>query len=135
MHVKLIKRKKGEVEYGIIYGGVSLVALFMARTMPVLSLAPPCIFRALTGIPCPTCGATHSVVHLAQGEVSAAFMMNPLTTVCLTAAVIVFFYSLVALSFDLPKINIKLSLKEETTLRVSVIILILVQWVYLITAL
>jgi len=135
MHVKLIKRKKGEVEYGIIYGGISLVALFIARTMPVLSFAPSCVFRAVTGIPCPTCGSTHSVVHLAQGEVSAAFMMNPLTTVCLTAAVLVFFYSLVTLSFDLPKISIMLSSKEETTLRVCVIILILVQWVYLITAL
>jgi hypothetical protein len=135
MHVIFKKRKKGEIEYGIIYGGVSLVALFIARTMPVLSLAPSCAFKILTGIPCPTCGATHSVVHLAQGEISAAFIMNPLTAVYFIAAVLVFLYSLVTLSFDFPKINIKLSSKEGTTLRIGVIILIFVQWVYLIIAL
>lgn len=135
MHIIFKKREKGEIEYGIIYGGVSLFALFIARTLPVLSLSPSCVFKALTGIPCPTCGATHSVFHLAQGEVSAAFMMNPLTAMCLIAAILVFLYSLVTLSFDLPKINILLSSKEGTTLRVGVIILILAQWVYLITAL
>jgi len=135
MHIIFKKREKGEIEYGIIYGGISLVVLIIARTMPVLSLAPSCVFRALTGIPCPTCGATHAVVYLSHGEVSAAFMMNPLTAVCLIVAFLVFFYSLATLSFNLPKINIMLSSKECTILRVGVIILILIQWAYVITAL
>jgi hypothetical protein len=135
MHVTFKKRKTGEIEYGIIYGGVFLIALFIARTMPVLPLAPSCVFRELTGIPCPTCGATRSVVDLAQGEVFAAFRMNPLIALCFFNAILVFFYSLITLAFDLPKLNMILSSKEVNSVRVGAIVLILAQWIYLIATL
>ena len=41
-------------------------------------LAPPCPFRAITGIPCPTCGATHAAVALLHGHVAVAMAANPL---------------------------------------------------------
>ena len=34
---------------------------------------PPCTFRALFGIPCPSCGMTTSFSHLMHGNVSQAF--------------------------------------------------------------
>ncbi len=135
MHVTFIKRKTGEIEYGIIYGVISLIALFIARTIPVIPLAPSCVFRTLTGIPCPTCGATRSVVNLARGEVFAAFMMNPLIALCLITAILVFLYRLVTLAFDLPKINMILSSEDVEALRVGAVTLILAQWVYLIATL
>ncbi len=33
----------------------------------------PCIFNMLTGLPCPMCGMTTSMAHMARGEVAAAF--------------------------------------------------------------
>lgn len=36
-----------------------------------------CPFRLVTGWPCPSCGATRAVLLLLRGEVSAAFLMNP----------------------------------------------------------
>ncbi len=33
----------------------------------------PCIFRWLTGLPCPMCGMTTSLAHMARGEMAAAF--------------------------------------------------------------
>ena len=33
----------------------------------------PCIFEMLTGLPCPMCGMTTSMAHMARGEVAAAF--------------------------------------------------------------
>lgn len=46
-----------------------------------LALAPvlrPCIFRSLSGIPCPTCGTTRAATAFLDGDLSAAFAANPL---------------------------------------------------------
>jgi hypothetical protein len=37
-----------------------------------------CVFRAVTGVPCPTCGSTRAALALASGEVGLAFRYNPL---------------------------------------------------------
>ncbi|MBN2578526.1 MAG: DUF2752 domain-containing protein [Pirellulales bacterium] len=37
---------------------------------------PPCTFRVLFGLPCPTCGMTTSWAHLVRGEVLAAVHAN-----------------------------------------------------------
>lgn len=36
-----------------------------------------CPFRALTGLPCPLCGATHACAALAQGDWAGAWAANP----------------------------------------------------------
>lgn len=46
-----------------------------------LALAPhlrPCLFRSLTGVPCPTCGTTRAAVAFLEGDFAAAFTTNPL---------------------------------------------------------
>jgi hypothetical protein len=37
-----------------------------------------CMFRALTHLPCPSCGATRASVLLIEGKAGESFMMNPL---------------------------------------------------------
>lgn len=37
-----------------------------------------CLFRRITGIPCPTCGATRGTLCVLQGHVRCGFMYNPL---------------------------------------------------------
>ena len=36
-----------------------------------------CLFKEITGLPCPSCGTTRSVLLLFHGEVLAALMTNP----------------------------------------------------------
>lgn len=38
---------------------------------------PPCSFRVLFGIKCPSCGSTTSFAHFVRGEWSAAIRSNP----------------------------------------------------------
>jgi hypothetical protein len=37
-----------------------------------------CVFRSLTGIPCPSCGTTRAATAFLQGDLMTAFINNPL---------------------------------------------------------
>lgn len=58
---------------------LSAAGLVIARLWPVASVdsgPTTCLFRILTGLPCPACGMTRSWVHLAHGDVATAFEYN-----------------------------------------------------------
>ena len=38
---------------------------------------PPCLFLAVTGLPCPACGMTTAFVHVAHGRLLDAFVAQP----------------------------------------------------------
>jgi hypothetical protein len=42
------------------------------------SLGTLCLFKSATGIPCPSCGITRSVLLLFQGDIANAAWINPL---------------------------------------------------------
>ncbi len=132
MRLYLKKKSSNQIEFGIIYGGIALVMLGAGRLLPILSFAPDCVFKGLTGIPCPTCGSTRSVVHLAHGDILSALAMNPLTTLCLISAIVYFIASLMSVAFDLPRINVILADKEKNVMRAGVVMILLAQWAYLI---
>lgn len=37
-----------------------------------------CMFKNITGVPCPSCGTTRSLILLANGHFKEAILMNPL---------------------------------------------------------
>jgi hypothetical protein len=132
MRLYLKKKSSNQIEFGIIYGGIALLMLGAGRLLPILSFAPDCVFKGLTGLPCPACGSTRSVVHIAHGDILSALAMNPLTTLCLMAAIAFFIYSLMSAAFDLPRINFLLADKEKNVMRAGVVMILLGQWAYLI---
>ena len=75
---------------------LALLALFfLGRVMAVrssgFSTGPSvCLFRNVTGLPCPFCGSTRSVGHILQGEFSAALYSNPLGYFGLAFLVVLF---------------------------------------------
>ena len=135
MHFVLKKRTPGQIEFGIIYGGIVLLALLAGRFLPVRALAPSCAFKALAGMPCPTCGSTRSIVHLSHGDVASAFFMSPLVLAGALAALVYLLYSLVTFFFDVPRIVVSLSGKEKDRIRALAALLILVNWLYLVITL
>jgi hypothetical protein len=62
-----------------LWGGVALALVALAPWAPALAARlPACPVRALTGWPCPTCGATRAALELARFDVAAALAWNPL---------------------------------------------------------
>jgi hypothetical protein len=66
----------GAIFLGIAVAGTAAVALLGLDRLPIAV----CTFRAVTGLPCLTCGATRAAARLAFGDVAGAFAMNPLAT-------------------------------------------------------
>jgi hypothetical protein len=91
---------------------------------------PPCVFRALTGIPCPTCGTTRAATALLDGRLVEALAANPLATAAgLTFIVGAPFAALWAiLGWPVPVFPPKAS----RWLRLGILILIVTNWLYLV---
>jgi hypothetical protein len=58
--------------------GSGILLLFAARYLPPGSpFFPECIFRSMTGIKCPSCGLTTSIVCAAHGDLAGSFYAHP----------------------------------------------------------
>ena len=132
MRLFLKKRTKGQIEFGILYGSIAIFALCVSRFIPDLNLIPSCVFKNCTGLPCPTCGSSRAIVHLAHGDILSSIAMNPLTALCLAAAVSYFLFSLTTLVFDTRRMSLKLEENEKSVVRAGEVLLILVNWAYLV---
>ena len=66
---------------GLFWGAAALGALLLAPfTAQFAPSLPGCLFRELTGLPCPACGTAHAAMALAQLDVAGAIAFNPLAT-------------------------------------------------------
>ena len=132
MRFFLKKRTPAQIEFGILYGGIACLVVGAAWFAPLLPYLPSCIFKGFTGIPCPTCGATRSLVHLAHGGILEALVMNPLVAVSFIVAILYLVYSLITLAADTPRVQVALTEPEKSAARIAAFGLVLVNWTYLI---
>jgi len=58
--------------------GALAFAILRAVTPPPPEVLPFCLVRRFLGIPCPGCGMTRALSHLARGEWRAALALHPL---------------------------------------------------------
>ena len=68
--------------YEVLFGrwsvGVGLVVVLGALLLPLEGLGLDlCYVKSLTGLPCPGCGLTRSVLHASHGQPLAALQFNP----------------------------------------------------------
>lgn len=131
MRINQQKRRRGELEFGIIYGLI-LVSLIAAARFPVSSIMPSCAFHRFFGFACPTCGATRSFVHLSHGEIAGAFVTNPLVTACVLVMLIYFVYSVTTRLLNESRFRLSFSPAEKGCVKAAIIAVFLANWIYLI---
>lgn len=68
-------------QLGLLWGTVAVALVLLASGAEQLAQnLPHCTFKALLGIPCPTCGVTRAALALARLDVASALRVNPLAT-------------------------------------------------------
>jgi hypothetical protein len=133
MEFKNIHRKKGELNLPLVYLLVAGAGVFFVYILYLFNRLPhlPCVFRSVTGCPCPTCGSSRMVSSLINLDILSAFSWNPL----LFLGGVVFIawggYGVYML-FSGRKIQVILTKKEGLFLRLGLIILFILNWIYLV---
>jgi hypothetical protein len=107
-------------------GALACGYAWMANGLPL----PPCALYAITGCPCPTCGATRCVLALLHGRVGEAFGWNPMVFAGLAALALVNLYTAAALVARLPRLRLSVSRMEGRVLRVAFVITMAANWTY-----
>jgi hypothetical protein len=93
---------------------------------------PGCWVRRLTGLPCPTCGATRCAISLAHGDLIGACRHNPLLFLCYVGTVLVNLYAVAVLLFRLPRLRLAyLPSTVKRALRASLVLALAANWIYL----
>jgi hypothetical protein len=98
-----------------------------------LALTPhlrSCVFRSLTGIPCPTCGTTRAATALLDGNVFGAVAANPLAA---AAGVIFVVGAPIAVLWTLARWPVpELPAPLPRWTRCAILALILANWAYVV---
>jgi len=69
--------------------GYTWIALNVFERSVHLLLPPVCLFKEVTGVPCPSCGTTRSVTALCHGNVKQAFLTNPFGPIMALALLVI----------------------------------------------
>ena|SRR5438034_8734151 len=126
----------GETNHELIWlsvfsGGLALAATWLALKLPW----PICLFHALTGRPCLTCGATRSAIAFFHAHFLAAFEWNPLAFLIYCALTLFNVYAFAVVVTRAPRVRIvQMSPSESKFVRGSTIALLTLNWAYLLVA-
>jgi len=126
--------RPGGVPVGAILAACGLVAI---GTIAVLHLDrlpfSLCVFKAVTGLPCMTCGTTRAFARLARLDLAGALAMNPLVTLA-TLALLPWAAADLALLPRGRALRLELSPPAARVARIAAVIAVLANWAWLVAA-
>lgn len=71
----------GRLPLGAIFGSIGVAATAAVGLLHLDHLGfPVCVFKVVTGVPCPACGSTRALGRLFDLDLPGALAMNPLMT-------------------------------------------------------
>jgi hypothetical protein len=135
MRVVARRLEGGEVDYELVWLSASLTSLGTAVAWFTLGLPwPVCIFHEITGLPCVTCGMTRCAIQFFHGDFLAALKWNPLVFTALCGIMAFDLYAFAILTTRAPRLRISfVTQRARTFVRVSVILALALNWIYLLS--
>jgi len=129
--VRLRSTTKDERQLALLWLAAAVSAVVLR---PLWLAAAPhlhaCVFRSLTGIPCPSCGTTRAAMAFLEGDLMTAFINNPLAAL---AGLLFVVGAPIAVIWTTAKMSVpSLSNPLPTWVRIGAVFLIAANWLYLI---
>ncbi len=123
----------GEIDHEQLWALLALTAgPLAALTLRTFGLPPiRCAFKAFTGWPCATCGATRSLLALAQGHPMESLALHPLVLPAVIAASIAAPYGLTVSSLGWRRLRVTLAARDWWIARAVCVVTVAVVWWYL----
>lgn len=115
-------------------GFIGLIGLLVARFVPIATLIPfwGCMFRQVTGIPCPGCGLTRVADRFAHLNVVGALKANPLGTLAAAFFATMAVWSFLHLAFKVPIPELVLDDDEWRRVRWAVLFLFIANYAWVV---
>jgi hypothetical protein len=127
-------RARAGVPVGAILAACALAAI---GTVAVLHLdrlpISLCVFKAVTGLPCMTCGTTRAFARLARLDLAGALAMNPLVTLA-TLTLMPWAVADLALLPRGRALSLELSPAAARVARIAAVAAVLANWAWLVAA-
>ena len=141
MHAMRISLKPcGSVDHELIWGLIGLLAVTVAALLPVDEMLAAagyrCGFHTVTGIPCPSCGATRAFVAAAHLHMGDAFRTNPLAAAFFLGLVGFVPYALATVLLRTRRVRVSgVGRRGKHVILALAGLIVLANWAYLIVAL
>src|SRR5436309_16101165 len=135
MRLTLRYRAPTEIDHELIWLSLSLGSLALAAGWFALRLPwPHCMFLAITGHPCLTCGATRSAIEFFHLDFWSALKWNPLFFTVLCGLSIFDGYAYAVLVTRAQRLRIsQFTPTEKGFLRLVAILVLISNWIYLLS--
>lgn len=120
--------------YLLLAGGITAGYALLALTHDNHDSTTMCVFKNATGIACPSCGSTRSVIAIAHGNFAEALQTNPLGFII--AAILIIFPFWLLLDTALKKDSLYNAFRKfEKTIRTkwlaaTLIVLVAANWAW-----
>jgi hypothetical protein len=122
----------GALPLGGIFGAIAVAGTVAVGLLHLDHLPfPVCVFKHLTGLPCPTCGSTRAVGRLFALDLPGALAMNPLTTLALLLLLLPWAAADLILLSRGRGLVLEASRAAARSLRVAAVALVLLNWAFL----